>query len=345
MLSGIVNTENIPQILRAISQKRQQGVLEINFGERQVGIAFVQGKVADVVDSAADKVHEMLEMLQGGGLLPENLDIRADSYQELLERLVDFGVDEEIFRRTLKHLVLDRFYRLDLSTGAYYSFKVQIVEDSRDLLPAISIGQLLLDMVSLESDRAAFGRAFPPDAILKTAGHADSFGSEEEAAIYKLIDGKRSVAEIRALSMLSCFHLQEALLGLKEKGLVHASAAAPGEGRPPAAAPEASVPELDIDGIVEALEQSVSESLGGALAVACGPSVEEGQEAVSAEASDGEEYFIESVRPELRVRLGMLSAHLLQANWIPHLIVMLFFLTALLAPLFFWGGVLRRFGF
>jgi len=328
MITGVINSDNIPQVLRGISQRRQQGVLEVNFAEKRVDIFFMQGKVVDVQMSDRDHVLEVLETLQHGGCVPEEFVLEATTYEELQEQLKPAGVDEAVFKRVLKHCVLDRLYRLDFHSGAYYNFKAQMVEGSRSVLPAISVGQLLLDLVSLESERSSFESIFPPHARLTRAMPAASFVSDEEAVVFEKVGDGGSVADVAERTMLSRFHFQEALLALHERGVIRVTGNT-GE----RAAVDVN---FDVSGIVEALEQSAREDILTGFNLE--RSGDRPVEAADEEAEPGG-------YSELRMQLGFLSARLLQESAVPHVLVYVFLAAALLMPVLYWGGIFARFGF
>lgn len=325
MITGVINTDNISQVLRSISQRRQQGVLEVNFSDRRIDIFFVQGKVVDVQHSDQNHLLEVLETLQRGKRVPEDFVLEAASYEELQLQLAGVGVDEELFKLVLKHRILDRLYRLDFDSSAYYNFKVQMVEGDRKVLPAVSVGQLLLDLVSLESEKAGFESAFPSQARLE-CGLSASFASEEERLLYESIGAGGTVAEVAARCMLSCFHYREALSALHERGFVTVTGGASAE--------TGTERGFDVSSIVEALEQSARADLLASMSIDA-----PGEPPAAA----GEELEPPGRLAELRMQVGFWSARLLQERAVPHVIVYLFLAAALLLPLFFWGGILARF--
>ncbi|RIL08469.1 MAG: hypothetical protein DCC75_08820, partial [Proteobacteria bacterium] len=149
MDTGALTQESLSGIFRAISQRRRQGVLEIEHPVAPTQIYFVQGKVAEVRRGGRSPVMEVCQAIIRAGLLAELPNDPLHSYEELLRHLAvsGSGVGGDRLRMIIKHRVLDGLYSINLDGGAYYNFKVLMVDCEREFAPMISIGQVLLDLV------------------------------------------------------------------------------------------------------------------------------------------------------------------------------------------------------
>lgn len=222
METGVVSSENISNLLRGISQRRRQGTLEINYPDTKFQIFFVQGKVVDLAQQGVSKVSEIIQCLKDAGYLDPSLNVSAQSYTELFKNLEaqQVAVQQDLFSLVVKHRILDRFYALDMSHGAYYTFDVQMIEYDRDFCPSISVGQLLLDLVAMNTDAPRFNSLFGEDVIVVRSDVGSSALSEEEQVLMHHIEDGIRIADLRRRSLLSRYHFQEALLALHERGLI-----------------------------------------------------------------------------------------------------------------------------
>ena len=49
MLTGVINQNNLEEVFRKISQKRKQGILDIDFGDVKISIFLINGKIVEVI--------------------------------------------------------------------------------------------------------------------------------------------------------------------------------------------------------------------------------------------------------------------------------------------------------
>ena len=308
METGVINEESLSNILRSISQRKKNGVLEINLAEQQISVLFAKGKVVEIVRAGLTPAEEVVQILKRAGWAPAQAQVPAANYGEAFGALKSMQlprgpISEDLFRRVVKHRVLDQLYQLDMGAGAYYTFKVQMVESDKDFAPGISSGQILLDLVSLKQDAARFAEAFPAGVSVSCAEDAGGLSEEDEVVWNELAGGSLSVEQLSARAMLSRFHFQDVLLGMIERGAITTSQA--GE----AAGEEAAVPSPGTP---------VSTAAAGAKPAAEARPV-----------------------PRLSPRTGIATFHnrLLQDGRIPHLLILFALAAGVLGPIFLWAGV------
>ena len=346
MLSGALNPENLSQTLRDISQRRRQGVLEVSLAERQIHVQFIQGRVVDVLEIGLNPYQEVVEILERISVIPQTIagELDCDSYQDLFLRLNQVAtLDESVYRQVLKHRVLERLYELESVSGGFFGFQVRMVECDREFAPAISVGQLLLDLVSLRADAARFDETFPPGCILQLTGHADEILGEEEKIVLDLVKDGISIELLREKCLLSSFHFHDALLSLKDHGLIkNGQAAQTCEARDA----------FDLDNLAQAFEDSIDEAFAHPTpqgharpepAVTNGVSTHAELSAESAELANTIKQISTAAAIPFKIRLNLLNLRLLQASWVPALITLALLASALLAPFVMWKKMLAMF--
>jgi len=367
MQTGVITSENFSQLLRSFSQRRKQGVLEITYPDKRLDISFVQGRIVEAILNGENPVTLVAQLLKQAGIIQ---GMPAEGWEESYEslfRLINDGsadhlVEETLFSRVVKHRVLDQLYMLRAEEGGYYSFNSKMIEHSKHFAPSISVGQLLLDFVALESDKSALAQLFPAGCSLSWNSMELSDGlAEEEAVLCGLMSSPISLAELRSRSLLSEYHFQEGLLGLQRRGMLRIAAAVEAGERSDLSAGLLADLESSIDaafGAVGGLSDSASENAAaGELQdfessnAADQPAEQIGDEEFEEGEQDGEELDEEDedddygVAPNARARFGLVSFRILNMNWIPHTVVLAFVLAACLVPFFFWTRMFWTFGY
>ena len=352
MQTGLVTNDNLSEVLRGLSQKRKQGVLELAIGQEKWNISFLTGKIVEVSKEGENPVETLFERISASGRVTQEVSGELDSYKALLVSLNENGesgpvIDSELMKSFVKHHMLNKLYEIDLGNGAYYSFHTQMIEVDADLQPSISIGQLLLDLVGLETDSERFAGLFPEDVRVVPSGDPSQRAlSDEESSLLEHSVEEPTIGELRARSLLSSYHFQEIVFGLYEAGLIEIvdDVVGTGEGSAPSG-------ELDIQQVLSgALDRSIddvfeSEGLIGEIGI-----LEEGpiESAVLEEEDDFDDYDDEDElesHSSLQLRLGMISMRLQSANWVPSMLAATVLITAAFAPLVLWKDFISFFGY
>ena len=334
MLSGILNPDNLSATLRDLSQRRRQGVLEVTLPDRKVEVLVVQGRIVDVMDVDGNPFATVVERLRRAGMLPDEftLPLECESYKELFLKINEqVVVEQSTFKLAIKHKVLDQLYQIEASGGGFFSFQVRMIEFDREFSPNISVGQLLLDIVALNSDRERFERTFGAETLIRAAKLPDGAGqnhSEEEQALLDAIGDAIAWSELKHKCLLSAFHVQDTLLAFKDSGRIKLEQVAPVERNGHA---------LSLDKVAEALNRSIDQSFG---IPEHEPQVELAAEASLHEEIEQPEVAYAVPRIGLRVKLNLLNMRLLQNSMIPHLVQIIFLLAALTIPLGLWLNTL-----
>jgi Domain of unknown function (DUF4388) len=226
--TGILNPENFADVLRQISHRRRQGMLEIAFADLRVKIAFYNGKIVEVYRGSVPPLEEFIEWLITAQVLPKEFDSSSvKRYSDLyivsqsLNSEALRPLDEKSFRSLLRHRTMEKIFKLQLQQGAIYTFQPELVEIDPDFSPSISVGQLLLDMVALESDEEKFDQEFTPHLVLsRTEKPLTAQLTLDERYIVDLLKESSTVESLAQRSLMSSYHFRETLINLKSGGFI-----------------------------------------------------------------------------------------------------------------------------
>lgn len=326
MYQGVISKDNFGEVLRGISQKRRHGLLEITRPQGTTTLCFSGGKIVDVLDGEKTPLQNVVERLQRGGVVTEDFKIEGEeTYQELLISLQEQQVGGEeltpqTFKRIVKHAVLDQLYSLDLSVGAFYTFRIEMVESDREYSPAVSIGQLLLDLVALEADLLQCEEKFPSQTLVSLApSTGQEMNSEEEQVLLGLLSVPISRVDLLRRSLLSLYSFCDALLSLHRRQLV---------------VPTNPAPDLQ-PAITQAELFAKLDALGEEFEEAALLKTPQSQETTTVQ---GEK------KASWREWIQQCNEELTHTLWVPHVIVACFIFLAIVSPLIFWWDILESYG-
>lgn len=301
MLNGVINSDNYSQVLRSIASRRRQGALEITFPERVVRIIFVQGRIIDVLDSRHDPATAILQILQMAGYFHE-IETVSGGYRQLYEacELASPGlVHQEMFAEVVRQYVLDQLYGLEFGEGVYYTFTVQMIDVDREFLPSISVGQLLLDLVSLESYAIRVAELFPPDYKIQLQPVETNLSTGAQQIRAAIAGGVATLEQLRTHTFLSRYHFEEALLELVDCGSIVSFA--PGG---------------------DAANQELSLAMAG--------------KEEETELSEEDDLEDEPFEIDLMLRIKILDSLIVHSPAVPWAWAIIFLLYAILSPFVFW---------
>ena len=339
---GLINSESISQVLRSVSQQRKQGVLRLHAEGQNLQLVFFEGKVIDAfgarMTSGAQSLYEKFVV---AGIVPGlQPDVSVSDYRglegELKRESGAFSLQDYIEQH-----VIDTLCTLNVSKNCSHAFKVERVEYYPELHPAISIGQLLLDLVGFDSDRSRFEELFEGVSSISSLSEHGLVFSEYEARVYNLLVEGLPLQELKEKALLSQSHLQEALLTLYDGGAL--SLEKPGAQNP---AEGGAGSDLLGEDVLSGLDSSFDSIFAeDGLAVESGTGQQHARPLVDQGVSVDNIGLEHAQLPALdwKTRLSVLNAKLLAAHWIPHLLAAVFFTVALLSPWLLWSEVVGRF--
>ena len=349
METGVLTHDSLPTVLRAISQRRRQGVLEVHFTEHQIHLSFVQGRVVEGCLAGTSGPAETLELIRAAGLVTSDAECDVSSYAQLLASLLSHSdLDEVTLKRIVKHRILNHLYSLDAGVSTFYAFKVQMVDYEREYSPNISIGQVLLDLVALETEHQQFEEFFPDGSVVSRGEEENPALSEEESLLYELIAaGGLALSSIERQALLSRYHFETSLLSLLTRNIIQVD-----EG----GMEVEGFPGIGTEALLQALDKSIDDSfeteamLSTATAVRSRPRATViGPGVAGSIAGDDhsntfeEEGSFEAPRMGFGTRCAARSMKLMQSDWIIHLAVLIFLAACVYIPWTFWGEVWKGF--
>ncbi len=244
-LKGTLKDFSLADILQLIGIQRKTGVLNLHGDDDHISISFVQGSIV-----SAESVNQRLEervatvLLKWGHCTPDQLQAARQTQQQTLERLwtVLLGqqsVSADEIRQALLLQIEKIIYPVFRWTDGEYSFiqEADIDFDSQHLIPihsetVLMEGVRMMDEWPLlerkiRSSDMVFSRASMGGKVVVNDdnGEADQDGGQirisgEEYAIYDLVDGVRSVAEIQEVAPVHDFSTANVLNNLLGLGLI-----------------------------------------------------------------------------------------------------------------------------
>jgi hypothetical protein len=231
--SGILNRETYGEVFRGISQRRKHGTLEITIDGSMLLTRFVSGKIAEVHWDRTSMVQAVAEYLKEAKFISELPEKPVSTFQELLPFLKKHhpSLTPGRFQDIIRHYMLDCLYSLDLDKGGFFSFRTEMVTTEKDFVPSISVGQLLLDLVALQTEQDTFTGCFPPLCLVELTGKTSQTVSPDEATIINvLMEGAVERDELKRKALLSSYTFRETLVNLNNKGILRPALNTPDSG-------------------------------------------------------------------------------------------------------------------
>jgi hypothetical protein len=230
-LAGELRDFNILEVIQLLGQQGKTGVLRVwGLGkqEDEAGIYFSEGRITHATSTQRTKGDFLGERLAKTGLIS-----REDLYAALRSQkksgrflgeivVAEEMVDEQVVLNALYTQVHEVVYEVfRLKEG---KFKFEALAGGK--FPTVSVqlnaDEVMLNILKMVDEWPEIEKKVPPPTmILKKAGTLEEHGitlSEDHGAVYRLVDGIRSVQEITDMSLLSRFATLEILASLLESG-------------------------------------------------------------------------------------------------------------------------------
>lgn len=282
-LEGTLRDFSLADIFQLIGLQRKTGVLTLRGKDDNVTVTFLDGKVVGADSASHRLETRLGHVLIKSGMLAQDqlaraLEIQKETLQRLGFILTHYGIiSNDSLKQALQLQILQIVYRLfRWKDGDYHFSQETTIEYDRDNVVPISAESILMegarmidewpiiekrirssDMVFRKKasgaeivvvggediDEVDFEPAGAPAKKKKAAGSDKIRISEEEKAVFDLLDGKRTVAEIIEMSRLSEFDTSKALYELLTRDLIDEVR---GAAAPAAAVGQAPVDELEV---------------------------------------------------------------------------------------------------
>lgn len=225
MQAGFISGDNLSQLLRDVSQRKLTGVVVIKYPKYSVTISLIGGRIADCERSDKNALQEIIKHLKASRAIPKDYATEADNLTKLCNSLCAGGnggvfVQRDIFLRAVHHRVFDALYDLAAAGTGQFTVAQKMVELDRELMPSLSVGQLLLDLVELQQNVERFTKLCVPGLVVKSTPNHNAALSEEEELLAQLAKNGEEIGELRARSLLSRYHFQSGVISLLEQKIL-----------------------------------------------------------------------------------------------------------------------------
>ena len=224
MQAGVITEDNFPQLLRSISQRRRSGILEVHDRDSVLEIVFYVGRIVDLSKNGSTLLELVVDRLKRRDLIDPTFKLaQGETYATLIQslRAAEQEVDSELINICLQSEALDNLYQLKLESGSYYNFRIEAVaaNDSQVFL-SLSVGEILLDLVSLRDSDKIFEKHLNENQILVRGLPAEVEYTKEQQDLIWMLREPMTVSEMRLKSILSRLLFDETLLSLYSSGAV-----------------------------------------------------------------------------------------------------------------------------
>ncbi len=257
-LRGTLRDFSLGEILQLIGYQRKTGVLTVEGEQDTVLVSFVDGRVV-----AADSVKRPFEnrvgslLVRAGKITPDILNRALEEQRRSKQRLGSAllarkAISADDLRVALRTQILNLIYRLfRWKDGRYFFSQESSVDYDSDHFTPVATENILMEAARMSDEWPLIEARIPStDLVFRRAPGTESLSlvstesgpqpgellvSREEAIVWKLVDGVRTVAEITESTFLSDFDVVKAMDQLIGRQLLVAVARPASTGTPSAA--------------------------------------------------------------------------------------------------------------
>lgn len=256
-LRGTLRDFSLGEILQLIGYQRKTGVLTVEGEQDTVLVSFVDGRVV-----AADSVKRPFEnrvgslLVRAGKITPDILNRALEEQRRSKQRLGSAllarkAISADDLRVALRTQILNLIYRLfRWKDGRYFFSQESSVDYDSDHFTPVATENILMEAARMSDEWPLIEARIPStDLVFRRAPGTESLSlvstesgpqpgellvSREEAIVWKLVDGVRTVAEITESTFLSDFDVVKAMDQLIGRQLLVAVARPASAGTPSA---------------------------------------------------------------------------------------------------------------
>jgi len=230
-LEGELRDFNILEVIQLLGQQGKTGVLQVwELGKKgeEAGIFFLEGRITHATSTQRTKGDLLGERLAKTGVISRDdllnfLRTQKKSGRFLGEIVVESGMAEE---QAVLNALYTQIHELVYEVFRLETGKFKFEPLSAAEFPKVSVqlhaDEVMLNILKMVDEWPEIEKKVPPPTmILHTTKTLQEHGitlSEDHDAIYRLVDGKRSVQEIVEVSLLGKFATLEILASLLEGG-------------------------------------------------------------------------------------------------------------------------------
>jgi hypothetical protein len=230
-LEGELKDFNILEVIQLLGQQGKTGVLRVwGLGKKddEAGIFFFDGKITHATSTQRTKGGLLGERLAKTGIISRDnlqtaLRTQKKSRRFLGEIVVEAGMAEE---QTVLNALHTQVHELVYEVFRLEAGKFKFDALTGEAFPKISLqlhaDEVMLNILKMVDEWPEIEKKVPPPTmVLQKAGTLEEHGitlSEDHDAVYRLVDGSKSVQEIVDMSLVGKFATLEILASLLEGG-------------------------------------------------------------------------------------------------------------------------------
>jgi hypothetical protein len=230
-LEGELRDFNILEVIQLLGQQEKTGVLRVwGLGKQgdEAGIYFFEGKITHTTSTERTRGDFLGERLAKTGVISRD-DLQAalrnqkKSGRFLGEIVVEEGMaEEQVVLNALYIQVHELVYEVSQLKEGRFKFEALLGERFPAVSVQLNADEVMLNILKMVDEWPEMEKKVPPPTmILQKAGTLEKHGitlSEDHDAVYRLVDGTKSVQDIIDMSLLSKFATLEILASLLAEG-------------------------------------------------------------------------------------------------------------------------------
>jgi hypothetical protein len=231
-LEGELRDFNILEVIQLLGQQGKTGVLKVRGwdkqGDEEAGIFFFEGRITHAIFTQRTKGDLLGERLAKTGIISRDelnnaLRNQKKSDRFLGEIIVEGGMaEEQVVRNVLYTQVHELIYEAFRLKEGRFKFEPLPGTDFPKISVQLNADEVMLNILKMVDEWPEIEKMVPPPMmVLQRAGTLEQHGitlSADHDAVYRLVDGTKSVQEIVDMSLLGKFVTLEILAGLLEGG-------------------------------------------------------------------------------------------------------------------------------
>lgn len=230
-LEGELKDFNILEVIQLLGQQGKTGVLRVSgLGKKggEAEIFFFEGKITHATSTERTAGDLLGERLTKTGIISKDnlqtiLRSQKKSGRFLGEAVVEAGMAEQ---QVVLNVLYAQIHELVYEVFRYETGKFKFDPLSGEAFPKVSVqlpaDEVMLNILRMVDEWPEIEKKAPsPTKVLQKTGALEKHGielSEAHDAVYRLVDGTRSVQEIIDMSLVGKFATLEILASLLEGG-------------------------------------------------------------------------------------------------------------------------------
>lgn len=227
MLMSSVEMGEVFDTLSDISNQRRQGLVTVESSSGSFGIHVYAGKIVGVDELSRPVSIMVAAKLKLAGFLSEEevlaLVKQPQTLEELYQRLCEDGdVPEKAYKDAYFSYALDRLYSIRNLIGVQVSYQPKVVNMPEEFGLDLSPGQLVLDIIELDSDED-FGRVFggrTESKVTVARSSKENSLAGREYEFLEVLDEEHSIRSLYNQALVAELEFSRILTDLHRQGFI-----------------------------------------------------------------------------------------------------------------------------